>query len=340
MSKNSENPLRVAVVGLNFGGYIVKTLGSNPWMECIWACDLVESRAKRMGTEFEVPWTTSYEKVLEDPNVEAVLLYTPPHLHAEHIRMAARAGKAVRVTKPLERSSAEAEAALRYAEECGTLVIADSPPPRYTGLYALIRDLRADGELGEIVSANAWTGSFYENVHPDGTWYDDNDLCPGGPIYRLGIYGINMFNVLLGRPVEVTATQSWLRSTRPTPDTGSVTVVYENHAVVNVINSLSWGGTSYPDTTVVFGTDGMLIVNPEFSGIGGGGRRVLFRTAKETREIRDEWKSGISDDEYFTSLVREGKRPEIPLTHAVDSVRVIEAAYLSLTDGRTVRLEA
>jgi phthalate 4,5-cis-dihydrodiol dehydrogenase len=335
-----KNPLRVAVVGLNFGGYIVKTLKDNPNMRCLWACDLDEGRARRIGEQFDVAWTTSYKEVLVDPEVEAVLLYTPPHLHAEHIEMASKAGKAVRVTKPLERSSAAAAEAIRFAKNQGTLVIADSPPPRFTGLYALIRDLRANGDLGEIVSANAWTGSFYENVHPDGTWYDDNDLCPGGPIYRLGIYGINMFNVLLGKPVEVTATQSWLRSTRPTPDTGSVTVRYENHAVVNIINSLSWGGTSYPDTTVVFGTEGMLIVNPEFSGIRGGDRSVILRTADGVREIEDGRGHPVSDDEYLTSLVREGREPEIPLEHAVDSVRVIEAVHTSLTEGRTVRLEA
>jgi phthalate 4,5-cis-dihydrodiol dehydrogenase len=337
--KKIENPLRVAVVGVHFGAYIVRQLKANPHLRCLWACDAIEERAHGVGEENDVPWTTSYEEVLADKEVEAVLLYTPPHLHAEHIKMAARAGKAIRVTKPLERSSKAATEALELAEELGTLVIADSPPPRYTGLYALIGDLRVSGELGEIVSANTWTGSFYDNVHPDGTWYDDNDLCPGGPIYRLGIYGINMFNVLLGKPREVTASQSWLRSTRPTPDTGSVTIVYENNAVVNIINSLSWGGTSYPDTTVVFGTKGMLIANPYFAGIGGEDRRIMFRTRDEVNDIFEFQLNDISDDEYFISLVREGVRPEIPLSHGVDSVRVIEAVHKSLTEGRTVQLE-
>jgi predicted dehydrogenase len=319
---------------------IVQNLGKKPDMDCRVVCDVNERRARKVGDENGVPWSTSYEEVLERHDLEAVLLYTPPHLHAEHIRMAADAGKGVRVTKPLERSSKAASAALRYAEERGIIVVADSPPPRYTGMYRLFRDLIESGDLGKVVTAHTYTGSFYDNVHPDGTWYDDPQLCPGGPIYRLGIYGINMFNVLLGKPRLVTATQSWVRSTRPTPDTGSVTIVYANGATVNVVNSLSWGGSAYPDTTIVWGTEGMLIHNATFEGLGGGKPTTLLRTKKEVRELKPGKTAGaVSEDRYFATLVREGGPPEISPSHAVDSVRVVEAVSRSLEEGKTVELE-
>ena len=66
---------------------------------------------------------------------------------------------------------------------------------------------------------------------------------------------------------------------------------------------------------------------------------MVQRIAQWWREIADSPGTGISDDEYFISLIRQGKGPEIPLSHAVDSVRVIEAVHASLTEKRSVRLE-
>ncbi len=335
-----EKPLGVAVIGLNFGGYVVRVTCENKRYKCLFACDISEERARTIGEQFNVPWTTSFEEVLSSPEVEAVFIYTPPHMHGEHICMAARAGKSIRVTKPLERSSRAAIEALNYAKEQGVAVAVDSPPPRYNGIYAIAKELIDNGELGDIISASNYTGSFYGNIYPDGTWYDNPDLCPGGPIYRLGIYGINYFNVILGKPRQVTAVQSWKRSTRPTPDTGSVTIVYENGAVVTITNSLSWGGVSYPDTTLIHGTKGSLLINPRHELHRTPAWEIFFRVRDNVRNIPiPQNPGGMSDEDYFIDMVRNHRQPEIPLSHAVEGVRVIEAAHLSLKENRAVLLD-
>jgi predicted dehydrogenase len=55
----------------------------------------------------------SYEAVLADPNIDAVILTTPHSLHAAHIEQAAAAGKHVFVEKPMSSSPSATTGALR-----------------------------------------------------------------------------------------------------------------------------------------------------------------------------------------------------------------------------------
>lgn len=339
MTSGSDR-LRVAVIGMGYGAAVARNARDSGELDCVLVCDSNEERARSAGELCKVRWTVSYEEVLASPEVEAVLIYTPPHIHGEQVIAAARAGKAIRVTKPFERSVTAAREAVRVVESTGAVAIADSPPGRLTGVYKLANEMIQAGELGDIISAAAYTGSFYDNVHPDGTWYDDPVRCPGGPIYRLGIYGINFFNIILGRPVQVSATQSWVRSTRPTPDTGSVTLLYENGALATITNSLSWGGMRYPDTTIIHGTKGSLLWNPSFAGIGEERGEVLFRSREGSRAIAPEqYRVEESENAYFTRLVRTRTAPDIPLARAIEGVIVLEGAYRSLAERRTVRLD-
>src|SRR4051812_34920394 len=73
-------------------------------------CDVDAERAARRAAEIEGARTmTSYEAVLADPDVDAVELCIPHHLHAEAVIAAARAGKHILCQKPLGRTLAECD---------------------------------------------------------------------------------------------------------------------------------------------------------------------------------------------------------------------------------------
>jgi len=333
----SDARVRIAAVGLNFGAHEAKNIKAHPKMELAVVCDLVEEKARALGAELGTPFTTSYEAVLADPRVEAVALFTPPHLHARHLEMAADAGKHVVVTKPLEFSAAAAAAAIERAERAGIVVMSNSPPPRYIGSYGIVKRALDEGRLGSIVQVSGFTWALYDSMQPDGSWYDDPDACPGGPLYRLGIYSINFANAFLGEPAEVYAQQSWIRSKRPTPDHASLLVKYAGGAHLSVSVSLSVGGGVYPDTAVVAGTAGTLIINPTFSS-GEGAKDVVLIRGREQTSAASPVGYGAYDYDGLHAFLRRGARPEIGIRTALNGVRIIEAARTSLKEKRAVAL--
>jgi|GEM_PF-4517049 len=336
---DSSKPIRIASIGLNFGAHASREIKRHPKMELAVVCDLDAAKAQKLADELETQPSSSYEEVLADPTIEAVALFTPPHLHAQHITMAAEAGKHIVCTKPLEISSEKAVQAIDKAEAAGLVVMSNSPPPRYIGNYAIVKDAMDEGRLGKPVQISGYTWARYDNMEPDGTWYDDPDACPGGPLYRLGIYIINFANAFLGRPVEVYAQQSWIRSKRPTPDHANLVVRYDSGALMNLAVSLSVGGAVYPDTCLVAGTDGAVVINPEFSSGDSGDKKyvVLQGRKKSVHDFRTNL--GSYDYDGLHEFIRAGTRPVISIRSAVDGVRIIEAARVSLREKRAVELQ-
>ena len=337
MSKVTD-PIRIAAIGLNFGAHEAASIHAHSKMDLAIVCDLDEAKAKKLSDTLGVPCTTSYESILADPKIEAVAIVTPPHLHGRHVTMAAKAGKHVVVTKPFELSSARAEDAIKAAEAAGIVVMSNSPPPRYIGNYAAVKQAIDAAKLGRLVHVAAYTWAYYENMEPDGTWYDDPEACPGGPLYRLGIYAINFSNVFLGEPAEVYAQQSWIRSRRPTPDHASLLVKYKDGAHASVAVSLSVGGAVYPDTTMIAGTAGTLLLNPTFASGDAPKKDVLLIQGRQTAALDSPLGLGAYDYDGLHTFIRTGARPEINIRAALNGVKIIEAAKISLKEKRAVQL--
>jgi ornithine cyclodeaminase/alanine dehydrogenase-like protein (mu-crystallin family) len=67
--------------------------------------DVKEDRAKKFSEEYGAPWFTDYEDVLRDPNIDAVEIATPHHLHAPIAIAAANAGESMRIEVGLDNIS-------------------------------------------------------------------------------------------------------------------------------------------------------------------------------------------------------------------------------------------
>ena len=64
-------------------------------------CDKNEDLCKQRCKEFDFKnYTTNYEDMLKDPEIDIIAIYTPDHLHAEHVKQALLHNKHVVCTKP------------------------------------------------------------------------------------------------------------------------------------------------------------------------------------------------------------------------------------------------
>ncbi|MCC5959366.1 MAG: Gfo/Idh/MocA family oxidoreductase [Rhodobacteraceae bacterium] len=125
----------------------------------------------------------SYDALLADPNIDAVYIPLPNHLHVEWSVKAARAGKHVLCEKPIALHGSEIDQLIAARDTTG-LLIAEAFMVAHHPQWALARDLMAQGAIGRL-------------EHVDGCFtYTNRDLSNirhsadmgGGGLRDVGVY--------------------------------------------------------------------------------------------------------------------------------------------------------
>ena len=147
--------LVLGALGLGEGRSIMSAALSSERFELGCVCDLNEELCRERCKEFSYDrYTTDYNELLRDPDIDVIGIYTPDQLHATHIRMAMEAGKDVICTKPVLIDLKEAPALLKLQRETGKRLFVGQS----TRFFESIRQQRArydKGELGELVTVEA-----------------------------------------------------------------------------------------------------------------------------------------------------------------------------------------
>src|SRR5215218_7758308 len=123
--ENSMPPqLRFGVAGLGVAStQILPFLLNNPQARIVAASDVRQAALDQFERDFGGETHLSVEDLCESPNVDAIYVCTPNHLHAEHVILAAEHKKHVIVEKPMALTIAECEAMNAAAERHGTHVL-------------------------------------------------------------------------------------------------------------------------------------------------------------------------------------------------------------------------
>ena len=237
LAATETRPVRMAVVGANFGAGIARHLHQgNHFAQVSAVCDADGARADALGAELGVPAHHCLEAVLADPAVEAVALFTPPIARAKLIARILAAGRHVITTKPFETDLAAAADVLDDAQRRGLAVHMNSPAPVPAADIAQIKAWEDEYRLGTPIAMRAATWANYRE-RPTGSWYDDPEHCPAAPILRLGVYFLNDFAALLGTPTRVFVSQSRIFTARPTADNAQLSIEFESGALASVFAS-------------------------------------------------------------------------------------------------------
>ncbi len=159
-----------------------------------------ERRAAEVASELDIPRSYgTYEALLADPEIDAVYIPLPNHLHAEWTIAAAQAGKHVLCEKPLALTAAEAEHMVDACRAAGVLLM-EAFMYRQHPSWIAARQLVQSGGIGRLQVVDSWF-SFY-NDDPGNI---RNALeTGGGALYDIGCYCINLSRMLFGsEPVGV-----------------------------------------------------------------------------------------------------------------------------------------
>lgn len=139
----------------------------------------------------------SYEALLEDPDIEAVYIPLPNHMHLEWIKKSLKAGKHVLCEKPLTLTSEETKEITAYAQKTG-LKLMEAFMYRFHPKWMSVKELMKVNGIGEVQSIQ--TVFTYAN----------NDLknirnikeYGGGALMDIGCYAISSARFILGKEPE------------------------------------------------------------------------------------------------------------------------------------------
>jgi predicted dehydrogenase len=157
-----------------------------------------EARARAAADRHGIPRVHgSYEALLADPEVEAVYIPLPNHLHAEWTLAAARAGKHVLCEKPLALTADEAEGMIAGCRDAG-VVLMEAFMYRLHPSWVAVRELVADGRIGRLVAVDSWFS--YHNDDPANI--RNIRAYGGGALYDIGCYSVNLSRLLFDAEPE------------------------------------------------------------------------------------------------------------------------------------------
>ncbi len=345
LGANSEctgERLTVALVGLGYWGpNLIRNLHEMPQVGALWACDLRTERLAAITSRFPtVMPTTSYEAVLGNSTIDAVLIATPISTHHALAAAALRAGKHVFVEKPLAASSQDALALIELAEARGLVLM-----PGHTFIYSpavtLIRSLIESGEVGDIYFIS--TSRVNLGLHqPDVS-----------VAWDLGPHDFSILqHWLTETPARVSAVARGCIIPR-TPDVAFIDLEYASGTIGHV--ELSWLAPSKLRRTTIVGSRKMVIYDDTStepvrvfdSGAAirdpatFGEYTLTYRTGDILSPHIEAAEPIYRELQDFCRAIFEGSTPQSSAQLGLEVVRTIEAVDASLAlGGAPVRLDS
>ncbi|MCX7598147.1 MAG: Gfo/Idh/MocA family oxidoreductase [Armatimonadetes bacterium] len=328
--------VRLALVGCGgMGRGLVSVLPDLPQARLVAAVDASAGAAQEVAQEHGCDATTDLEAVLARDDVDAVIIATPNHLHAEQAIAAAQAGKHVFTEKPMALRAADAAAMIQAARQAGVKLMVGQVL-RYLCPFVWVIENVKRGGWGEPFAAQitriggSWTDGRY-----DRTWRQSG-AASGGPLFEIHVHEIDFMCQLFGAPEAVWAVNGhFLADDIDYYDTSEVLVRFAGGRPVQFFTGHSAIEGRYDAKILCTGATVYL------EGFGSvhvalpGGRSL----DPDPGQLAAQYEPGFRREvrEFVEAIAYDNPVP-IPGEEGLRAVEVAEAAVRSAETGEVVKL--
>lgn len=313
--------------------------------ELVSVCDLNIEKAKEYGEEFDIPYYTSYDEMLQNEDVDIVNILTPSGLHAEHtIDIVSKYQKNVIVEKPMALKLDDADEMIRVCDENGTRLFVVKQN-RYNLPVMKLREAVEEGRFGKMVMGTVrvrWSRHqhYYDMDDWRGTWAMD-----GGALTNQASHHIDLLEWMMGQPVEVSAQTATRLVDIEVEDTGAVIIKFANGSIGIIEATTATRPSDLEGSLSVMGEKGAVV-------IGGYAVNEMetwqFEDEKESdKTVMEEFKEnppnvyGFGHKRYIADVIDAVKNDKKALVDGLEgrkSLELINAIYEAAETGKTVKL--
>ena len=335
-------PVRFAIVSpARWGRLLLDAARSSDRLELAGACSRDPANTADVIANYGGRAFASLEEICAAPDVEAVLLPTPHHLHYRQAMAVLRAGKHAFVEKPIANTVAEAEALDAEAARRG-LVIGVGMQGRRTGAVRKAKRMLDGGELGKPALVAALHGAPIPVATRD-DWKHRADAVPGGPLDQLGVHYADILRYLFGPIEQVTGFVTSSVTERSSPDAACVSFLLPGGVPGSYVTQQV---SAYVSDLSIYATRGALHIRRM-------GQELAWQpvvdaaTAKNTGPVYQAvpfdgphpFTTALQEElEDLACCIRTGGQPEVGAAAGIAALRFVRAALHAHATGRTVRL--
>ncbi|HEX7099285.1 MAG TPA: Gfo/Idh/MocA family oxidoreductase [Acidimicrobiia bacterium] len=286
--------------------------------------DLVRARAAAEQLGIDRAYG-SYGELLEDPDIEAVYIPLPNHLHAEWTLAAAAAGKHVLCEKPLALTADEARRMVEGCARAGVKLM-EAFMYRHHPQWVEVKRMVDDGVIGDVYAIQ--TIFSYRNLDPANI--RNIAGAGGGALYDIGCYPVNVARFIYD--AEPTDVKAFIRRD-PTFGTDALTSAILDfdgrHAVFTVSTQIE-----DDQRVAIEGTAGRLVVEIPFNIPHDRPTRIYHYAGGnppaephvEVHEIPPANQYGI-EAELFGRAIREDTPAPVEPTDAIANMEVLDRIF-------------
>ena len=327
----TSEPLRIACIGMGWWSDVLADAIKRSGKLTIAACyTRSDDKRQKFAAKYGCRAAPSYEAVLADPAIAAIINTTPNDAHLPTTRAAAQAGKHVFLDKPIANTVSEGRAIAKICQDA-KVVLALGYQRRRESHFRWIHQQIDAGVFGTLVNAEANISRDRLGKIDLSSWRYQAAGMPGGVMLQIGIHYTDVLEYLMGPITAVSGRSAQLVLPGDNPDVASLVLEHENGAL-STLNA-SYASASEYYLMNIYGKEASAYYDLH------RGLRMLKRGEERTLDIpcvkNDTF---VEELEEFAAAARGNGAPEVGGEDAARSLAVVRAGILSAREGRRVEV--
>ena len=322
-------PVRVACLGLGWwSDVLADAAGRTSEIDIVACYTRSEDKRAAFAEKYDCRAAASYEEILADDSIPAIINTTPNSVHLETVRLAAQSGKHVFLDKPIANTVADGKAITEICADAG-VILSIGYQRRRESHFRWIRDEIGAGRFGKLVQAECNISRDRLGKIDLSSWRYQSAGMPGGVLLQIGIHYTDVLEMLMGPIKRVSALSARLVLPGDNPDVANLLLEHENGAISNLAASYASASEYYMMN--IYGKEASAYYDL-FQGL-----RYLERGDTKATPVACPGNDSIAEElEEFAACVRGDANPEIGGQRATESLAVIRAGVKSAREGRVV----
>jgi len=321
--------MKVACIGMGWwSDVLADAIKRSGKLEIVSCYSRSKEKREKFAAKYGCSPARSYEEILGDKKVEAIVNTTPNAVHLETTLAAAKAGKPTFLDKPIANTIADARAITEACREAKVVLALGYQRRRESHFRWIRANLQ---QFGRLVNAEANISRDRLGKIDLASWRYTAEGMPGGVMLQIGIHYSDVLEYLLG-PVKAVSGQ-FVRLVLPgdNPDVASLVLEHENGAL-STLNA-SYASASEYYLMNIYGKEATAYYDMS------GGLRFLKRGTSAPVAVPCPKNDPIVEElEEFARAVRDETEPEMDGERATRSLAVILAGIRSAKEGRRVEV--
>ena len=281
-------------------------------------------------------------------NIDAVYVATPAHLHHDHVKACAQAGKHVLCEKPLGMTVAQAEEMIELCDRSG-IRLGCAFMMRFVTQHQEALKLIQQGRLGRPVYARAQLSCWYPPI--PNAWRQDPATGGGGSLMDMGGHCIDLLELFFGKVAKVSCLIGNTIHSYRSEDSAVATLFFENGALATVDTFFCIPDAGSKNVLELYGSKGSILAQGTI-GQGPAGRMVAFLEGDD--RAYDAQQARAADQgmmieptpvntyqaeiEEFSRAILENRQPKIGGDLGLRSQKILAACYKSARSGQVVEV--